>query len=102
MEEARNTKFKCSSHFFFRVPVSQIEHVHVSLGIANINNNVYFRILKYSIYSKGFCDLTDELYIEPHQFADTVASGNKLGFKLSAAKEMLQTKLQNILSIIVQ
>jgi len=53
--------------------------------------------MKYSSYRKGFCDLADELYMEPHQFADRVASGNKLGFKLSAAKETLHAKLQNVL-----
>ena len=48
----------------------------------------------------GFCDLADELYMEPHQFADRVASGNKTGFKLSAAKEMLRAKLQTILLLL--
>jgi len=53
--------------------------------------------MKYSNYRKVFCDLAGELYMEPHQFSDRVASGNKTGFKLSAAKETLHAKLQNIL-----
>jgi hypothetical protein len=53
--------------------------------------------MKYSSYRKGFCDLADEIYTEPHQSADRAGSGNKTGFKLSAAKETLHAKLQNIL-----
>jgi hypothetical protein len=54
-------------------------------------------MIKYSSYRKEFCNLADELYMGPHQFSDRVASGNKKGFKLSAAKETLHAKLQNIL-----
>jgi hypothetical protein len=43
--------------------------------------------MKYNIYRKGFWDWADYLYLEPHQFVDRVASENKVGFKLSAAKE---------------
>jgi hypothetical protein len=50
-----------------------------------------------AVKGKKFFDLAVELYMEQHQFAGRVASGNKTGFKLGAAKETVHTKLQNTL-----